>query len=123
MAVRLLVAWKPQPQPTSRQHHLGRLHTKPKHLSSAHRSKRNMKTLNSLRKDGHVTFCPPSDTSEAALPTNLSDATFDDIYLMLPQNHIRLLRLQNTIAAIDLTDSSASLQRELAVFSLDSVPS
>jgi hypothetical protein len=62
-------------------------------------------------------------TSWASLPTNSSDATLDDIYLMLPQNHIRLLRLQNTVKTIDITHGSKSLQCELAVFSLDSVPS
>jgi Heterokaryon incompatibility protein (HET) len=81
-----------------------------------------MKTLNSLRKDGHVSFCQ-SDTGEAALPTNSGDATLDNIYLTLPQNHIRLLRLQNTVDAIATTGVSESLQCELAVFSLDSVPS
>jgi hypothetical protein len=82
-----------------------------------------MKTLNSLRKDGHVTFCPPPDPGEAALPTSSRHATLDDIYLTLPQHHIRLLSLQNTLEAIDITDGSAPLQCELAVFSLDSVPS
>jgi hypothetical protein len=82
-----------------------------------------MKTLSSLRKDGHVTFCPPPESGEAAEPTSSRHATLDEIYLMLPRNHIRLIRLQNTVETIDITHGSESLQCELAVFSLDSVPS
>jgi hypothetical protein len=43
--------------------------------------------------------------------------------MTLPQHHIRLLRLQNALEAIDIRGASASLQCELAVFCLDSVPS